>query len=70
MSRSSAQIVPRLRAAEAGLAREVHDLHVAQRQLKQGLVAYARESGLFNLMTAPVIYSLIGPLLLLARKRR
>lgn len=65
MSASPARPVGRLREAEAGLGRENFDPRIAHRRLKQGLIAYIREGGPFNLLTAPLIYSLIVPLAVL-----
>jgi hypothetical protein len=42
--------------------KEVRDAH---RHLKQSIPAYIREGSLLNLLTAPIIYSLIVPLALL-----
>jgi hypothetical protein len=41
------------------------ELRDAQRRLKQSIPSYIREASLLNLLTAPVIYSLILPLALL-----
>ena len=48
-----------------GRVRFDKELRSAQRRLKQGIVSYIREGSLLSLLTAPAIYSLIVPLVLL-----
>jgi len=48
-----------------GRIRFNQELREAHRHLKQGIPSYIGEGSLFSLLTAPVIYSLLLPLLLL-----
>jgi len=50
---------------EAGRVRFEHDVHLAHERLKQSIPAFIRESDPVNLLTAPVIYSLIVPIVLI-----
>ena len=50
---------------EAGRVRFEHDVHLAHERLKQSIPAFIRESDPINLLSAPVIYSLIVPILLI-----
>jgi hypothetical protein len=50
---------------EAGRVRFERDVRVAHQRLKQSIPAFIRESDPVNLLTAPVIYSLIVPIALL-----
>jgi hypothetical protein len=50
---------------EAGRIRFEHDVHVAHRRLKQSIPRFLRESSIPNLLTAPLIYSMVVPLALL-----
>lgn len=52
----------RLIAGRVRFAREVRQTHA---RLKQGVPRYLRESRIRNLLTAPVIYSLIVPIVIL-----
>jgi hypothetical protein len=49
----------------AGRVRFERDVHRAHRRLKQSIPRFIRESSPLNLLTAPVIYSLIVPIALL-----
>ena len=42
-----------------------HAVEIAQRRLKSGLIGYIRHAPIFTLLTAPIIYSGIVPMLLL-----
>jgi hypothetical protein len=50
---------------EAGRIRFEHDVRVAHERLKQSIPRFLRESSIPNLLTAPLIYSMIVPLALL-----
>jgi hypothetical protein len=50
---------------EAGRIRFEHEVRVAHARLKQSLPRFLRESQPLNIVTAPVIYSMIVPLALL-----
>ncbi len=50
---------------EAGRVRFAHDVRLAHRRLKQGVPRFLRESRLPNLLTAPLIYSMVVPIALL-----
>lgn len=50
---------------EAGRVRFAREVHLAHKQLKQSVPRFLRESSLLNLLTAPLIYSLIVPIGLL-----
>ena len=50
---------------EAGRIRFEHDVHKAHRRFKQTVGRFLRESNLLNAATAPVIYALIVPIVLL-----
>lgn len=50
---------------EAGRVRFERDARLAHKRLKQSIPRFIRESSPLNLMTAPVIYSLIVPIALL-----
>ena len=49
---------------EAGRVRFAHDARLAHERLKQSIPRFIRESSPLNLMTAPIIYSLIVPIAL------
>src|SRR5258706_13451541 len=49
----------------AGRIRFAHDVHQAHERLKQSIPRYIRESNPRNLLTAPIIYSLILPIAVL-----
>jgi hypothetical protein len=50
---------------EAGRVRFEHDVRLAQQRLKQSIPGFLRESRILNLLTAPVIYSMVVPIALL-----
>jgi len=50
---------------DAGRVRFERDIRLAHRRIKQSIPRFLRESSLPNLLTAPVIYSLIVPIALL-----
>ena len=50
---------------DKGRIRFEHDVRVAHRRLKQSIPRFLRESRPMNLLTAPVIYSMIVPIALL-----
>lgn len=50
---------------EAGRVRFERDVHLAHRRLKQSIPAFIRESDPLSVLSAPVIYSLIVPILLI-----
>lgn len=50
---------------EAGRVRFEHDMHVAHKRFKQSIPAYLRESRPLNILAAPVIYSMIIPIVML-----
>jgi hypothetical protein len=50
---------------EAGRVRFEHEVRLAHRRLKQGIPRFLRESSIPNLLTAPLIYSLVVPIALL-----
>lgn len=50
---------------EAGRIRFEHDVRVAHRRLKQSIPRFLSESSIPNLLTAPLIYSMVVPLALL-----
>jgi hypothetical protein len=62
LSRARAQWRYRI---DAGRVRFERDVRLAHNRLKQSLPAFIRESSPLNLLTAPVIYSLIVPIALL-----
>jgi len=50
---------------EAGRIRFEHEVHLAHRRFKQSVPRFLRESSIPNLLTAPLIYSLVVPIALL-----
>lgn len=50
---------------EAGRVRFEREVHAAHTRLKQSIPRFIREGSVLNLLTAPVIYSLIVPIALL-----
>jgi len=50
---------------EAGRVRFEREVRLAHRRLKQGLFRFLRESSIPNLLTAPVIYGMIVPIVIL-----
>ena len=50
---------------EAGRVRFEHEARLAHRRLKQSIPRFLRESSVSNLLTAPLIYSLVLPIALL-----
>jgi len=50
---------------EAGRVRFEHDVRLAHQRLKQSIPRFLRESRILNLLTAPVIYSMVVPIALL-----
>jgi hypothetical protein len=50
---------------DAGRVRFERDARLAQKRLKQGLPRFLRESHPLNILTAPIIYSLVLPIALL-----
>ncbi len=50
---------------EAGRIRFEREVHLAHRRLKQSVPRFLRESSIPNLLTAPLIYSLVVPIALL-----
>lgn len=50
---------------EKGRIRFEHEILVAHRRWRRGILRYLRESQVLNLLTAPVIYALIVPIALL-----
>ena len=50
---------------EAGRIRFERDVRLAHDRLKQSIPAFIRESSPLNLLTAPIIYSLVAPIALL-----
>jgi hypothetical protein len=50
---------------EAGRVRFAREAHRAHQRLQQRIPSYIRESSLSNVFTAPVVYSLIVPIVLL-----
>ncbi len=50
---------------EAGRIRFEREAHLAHQRLKQSIPRFLRESSLLNLLTAPIIYSLVVPIALL-----
>ena len=50
---------------EAGRVRFEHEVRRAHQRLKQSIPRFLRESRLINLLTAPIIYSMIVPIALL-----
>ena len=52
----------RVRRGRVWFDRELREAH---RRLRQGIPAYVREGGVLTLLTAPVVYSLLFPLLIL-----
>lgn len=50
---------------DAGRVRFEHEVRVAHRRLRQSIPRFLRESSLLTLATAPIIYSLIVPVVLL-----
>ena len=47
---------------EAGRVRFEHEVHLAHQRLKQGIPRFLRESSIPNLLTAPLIYSMVVPI--------
>ena len=47
---------------EAGRVRFEHEVHLAHQRLKQGIPRFLRESSVPNLLTAPLIYSMVVPI--------
>jgi len=47
---------------EAGRVRFEHDVHLAHERLKQSIPHYIRESSPLNILTAPIIYSMVVPI--------
>jgi len=47
---------------DAGRVRFEHDVHLAHQRWKQGIPRFLRESSIPNLLTAPLIYSLLIPI--------
>lgn len=47
---------------DAGRIRFEHEAHLAHQRLKQGIARFLRESSIPNLLTAPLIYSMIIPI--------
>jgi len=50
---------------EKGRVRFEHDARMAHRRLKQSIPKFIRESSPANLLTAPIIYSLVVPIAIL-----
>src|SRR5580765_1136527 len=50
---------------EAGRIRFERDVHLAHERLKQSIPQYIRESSPLNILTAPIIYSMIVPIALI-----
>ena len=50
---------------EAGRIRFERDVHLAHKRLKQSIPRFVRDSSLLNLLSAPVVYSMIVPIVLL-----
>ena len=50
---------------EAGRVRFERDVHLAHQRLKQSIPRFIRESSPLNILTAPIIYSMIVPIALL-----
>jgi hypothetical protein len=50
---------------EAGRVRFERDVHLAHQRLKQSIPRFLRESSVRNLLTAPLIYSIVIPIALL-----
>jgi hypothetical protein len=50
---------------EAGRVRFEHDVRLAHRRLRQSIPRFLRESRILNVLTAPVIYSMVVPIALL-----
>jgi hypothetical protein len=50
---------------EAGRVRFEHEVRRAHRRLKQSIPRFLRESSIPNLLTAPMIYSMVIPIALL-----
>jgi hypothetical protein len=50
---------------EAGRIRFERDVHLAHERLKQRIPQYIRESSPLNILTAPIIYSMVVPIALL-----
>ena len=50
---------------DAGRVRFEHEVRFAHRRLKQSIPRFLRESSIANLLTAPLIYSLVVPIALL-----
>ena len=47
---------------EAGRVRFERDVHLAHERLKQSIPRYIRESSPLNILTAPIIYSMVVPI--------
>ena len=47
---------------EAGRVRFEHEVHLAHQRLKRGIPRFLRESSVPNLLTAPLIYSMVVPI--------
>ena len=50
---------------EAGRVRFERDVHLAHERLKQSIPHYIRESSPLNILTAPIIYSMVVPIALI-----
>ena len=50
---------------EAGRVRFEHDVHLAHKRLKQSIPRFFRESSPLNILTAPIIYSMVLPIALI-----
>src|SRR4029079_7831823 len=50
---------------EAGRVRFERDVHLAQQRSKQSIPHYIRESSPLNILTAPIIYSMVVPIALI-----
>jgi hypothetical protein len=50
---------------DAGRIRFERDVHLAHERLKQSIPAFIRESSPLNILTAPIIYSMVVPLALI-----
>ena len=50
---------------EAGRVRFEHDVHLAHERLKQSIPRFLRESSPLNILTAPIIYSMVVPIALI-----
>jgi hypothetical protein len=50
---------------DAGRIRFEHDVHLAHKRLKQSIPRFIRESSPLNILTAPIIYSMVVPIALI-----